>query len=285
MLPCGQCTGCRHDHAKMWAIRCVHEAKMHKENSFLTLTYRDDKLPIDGSLVKHHHQDFIKRLRSELKEKNPEHNGDLSYFHVGEYGKICPFCRQKHGLGRPHYHTLLFGYWPTDSTLHTERGGIRLYSSASLARLWGHGFVSVGHVTPESAAYCSRYSLKKFKGPHKAEHYVRHDCRTAEIRPIEPEYATMSRNPAIGKRYYERYGHEIRENDDVVVRGYLLKPPRYYDQLFDEIDPEGFYETKKSRRRAAKLNEHNNTPERLAVRKECHDARLKLKKRNYEDEN
>jgi hypothetical protein len=38
---CGQCLGCRMARSKEWAIRIMHEAKMHPENCFLTLTYED----------------------------------------------------------------------------------------------------------------------------------------------------------------------------------------------------------------------------------------------------
>ena len=37
-LPCGQCWGCRLQHSREWAIRCMHEAQMHEHNSFITLT-------------------------------------------------------------------------------------------------------------------------------------------------------------------------------------------------------------------------------------------------------
>lgn len=62
-LPCGQCLGCRLDYSREWAVRCTHESLLHKENSFITLTYDDEHLPEDGGLVKKHWQDFCKRLR------------------------------------------------------------------------------------------------------------------------------------------------------------------------------------------------------------------------------
>ena len=49
-IPCGQCIGCRLEKARQWAIRCVHESKMWEHNSFVTLTYNDFNLPIDGSI-------------------------------------------------------------------------------------------------------------------------------------------------------------------------------------------------------------------------------------------
>ena len=38
-VACGQCLGCRLDRSRMWAIRIVHEASLHDDNCFLTLTY------------------------------------------------------------------------------------------------------------------------------------------------------------------------------------------------------------------------------------------------------
>ena len=40
-LPCGQCMACRLNKSRDWATRCVLEAKMHKDNCFVTLTYKD----------------------------------------------------------------------------------------------------------------------------------------------------------------------------------------------------------------------------------------------------
>lgn len=62
-LPCGQCLGCRLDYSREWAVRCTHEALLHQENSFITLTYDDEHLPWDRGLRKKHWQDFAKRLR------------------------------------------------------------------------------------------------------------------------------------------------------------------------------------------------------------------------------
>ena len=40
-VPCGQCIGCRLERSRQWAMRCVHEAQLHRDNSFITLTYDD----------------------------------------------------------------------------------------------------------------------------------------------------------------------------------------------------------------------------------------------------
>lgn len=43
-LPCGRCIGCKIQRTQDWATRCLHESQQHKENCFLTLTYRPDLL-------------------------------------------------------------------------------------------------------------------------------------------------------------------------------------------------------------------------------------------------
>lgn len=51
-LPCGRCIGCRLERSRQWAVRCVHEAALHEDNAFITLTYDDDHLPYGGTLKK-----------------------------------------------------------------------------------------------------------------------------------------------------------------------------------------------------------------------------------------
>ena len=97
-IPCGVCLSCRLNRARDWANRCVLEASLRSENAFVTLTYDDSHLP--SSLVKAHLQAFIKKLR------NDGHS--IRYFGCGERGSLN---------GRPHYHVILFGYWPSDAVM------------------------------------------------------------------------------------------------------------------------------------------------------------------------
>lgn len=66
-LPCGQCIGCRLEYSRQWAIRCLDEAQMHKDNSFITLTCNDEAVKTLGrSLDVGVFQKFMKRLRKEV---------------------------------------------------------------------------------------------------------------------------------------------------------------------------------------------------------------------------
>ncbi len=75
-LPCGQCVGCRLARSAHWAVRCVHEAQLHSENCFITLTYAPEFLPKDGSLQVRHFQLFMKRLRKRF-------GSGIRFFHCG----------------------------------------------------------------------------------------------------------------------------------------------------------------------------------------------------------
>ena len=83
-ISCKQCTGCRQENQRQWAIRCIHEASLHLNNIFITLTYNPENLPEHNTLVKKHFQDFMKRLR---KHKKANKNNKIRYFHCGEYGE------------------------------------------------------------------------------------------------------------------------------------------------------------------------------------------------------
>ena len=92
-LPCGRCIGCRISYSRDWAVRCVAHADMFLNNSFITLTYQDSKLPVNGSLDYTHWVKFMKRLRKKF--------GRVRYYMCGEYGET---------FGRPHYHACLFNF-------------------------------------------------------------------------------------------------------------------------------------------------------------------------------
>lgn len=68
LLPCRQCVGCRLEHSRQWAIRCLDEAAMHKENSFITLTLSPENvLKYGRSLKIELFQLFAKRLRKAVE--------------------------------------------------------------------------------------------------------------------------------------------------------------------------------------------------------------------------
>lgn len=257
-LPCGQCIGCRLEYSRQWAIRCLHEASLHEDSIFLTLTYDDDHLPIDGSLTHRHYQLFAKRLRKHLP---------FRYYMCGEYGE---------NYGRPHYHALLFGLRFPDAERSTWSDDVMV--SETCNKLWGKGACGIGEVSFESAAYVARYTVKKVTGERAASHYESLNPLTGEIHSIAPEYCQASRRPGIGTGYYQRYKEETYRTDRVVVRGREMLPPKFYDELLRRDDEVQHAALKRNREELARANPHNST-QRLIEREKVTTARTKLKTR------
>lgn len=256
-VPCGQCIGCRLERSRQWAVRMMHEAKLHSENSFVTLTYSDEHMPEYGSLQVEDFQKFMKRLRKAISPRK------VRFFHCGEYGEKTR---------RPHYHACLFGYDFPDKVQWTIRGGHPVWRSPTLEDLWPLGLSEIGTVSFESAAYVARYITKKVTGRAAEAHYERCDPETGELVQLRPEYTTMSRRPGIGAGWFHRFQDDVFPSDEVIVRGKAVKPPKYYDGLYEVIDQEGAREVRQKRQR--NRSPENETPERLRVREVCTQARL-----------
>jgi len=126
---CGQCMPCRINRRRLWTARMMLESLLHSHNSFVTLTYDNDHLPRDGSVVPSHLQLFLKRLRASISPRV------IRFYGVGEYGD-----RTK----RPHYHVVIFG----------------LVYINELRSAWTKGMVHVGELNKDSAGYCAGYITK-----------------------------------------------------------------------------------------------------------------------------
>lgn len=277
-VPCGRCIGCRVDRSRQWAVRCFHEASLHQENCFITLTFDDKKLHLLRSykytkhdsdidifrrstyLYKSDFVAFIKRLRKEFYGNS---KGDVRYFHCGEYGEK---------FRRAHHHACLFGFNFPDRVLFQVKDGVRLYRSRILEELWPFGFCTIGDVTFESAAYIARYVVKKITGELAGSHY----------QGRLPEYITMSRRPGIGKVWLDKFQGDLYPKDFVVIRGRKYKIPKYYDRCYEATNPDDYGRIKAERVCRSRDNP-DNTPERLAVREEVQKANLKLLKRGFEN--
>lgn len=264
VVPCGQCIGCRLERSRQWSVRIMHEAAMHEDNCFLTLTYDDDHLPPDGSLRKSDFQKFIAKLRRDLAFY-------ISYFHCGEYGDLN---------WRPHYHAILFGIDFRDRVAFCRgEAGFASYTSATLSKYWEHGISTVGDVSSKSAAYVARYCLKKVNGDKAVDYYKRVD-EAGNVYWLEPEYATMSKKEGIGKRWFEKYGAEVIAYDGVVTAGMLGRPPRYYDKLRDRINHAELFGSKIDRMCKALKHKEDQTPERLKDRELVKKAAISNLKRD-----
>lgn len=294
-VPCGRCIGCRIARSQTWAIRSYHEAQLHTSNCFITLTYNDEHNPT--TLEMRHFVLFMKRLRKKFVPLNPyskqtqreqyekfrKENG-IRFFHCGEYGIVCRNCGYSESIcarlagdtncpgftkdiGRPHHHACLFNFDFPDKKLWKTKQGNKLYRSQILEELWSDpdtkrsmGFCTIGDVTFESAAYVARYILKKFnnKDPEKVENHYRGK---------KPEYVTMSRNPGIGKDWYDKFKNDVYPDDFVLTNKLRkMKPPRYYDNLFELEDPKTL--TKLKAKRTAKYIEKKLTEKQISESEE-----------------
>ena len=280
-IPCGRCVGCRLEYSRQWAVRCVHEAQLHENNSFITLTYNNENLPEDRSIHKEELQTFFKRLRKDLQVP-------IRYFACGEYGGQ---------RNRPHYHALIFGYDFPDKTLHTVHNGNALYTSSQLGQAWPKGYNYIGDVTFESAAYVARYVMKKWK-PDKRDEETEVDMKnavvdrdTGEIYPLEPEFCMMSRGRGrtepdprfrygIGSAWWDLYKGDT-EKGFITINGVKQALPKYYDSKMEDYDYE-ILETQQLNRQE-NFNPADNTTERLRVRETVRKAQVKQLKRTIEE--
>lgn len=255
-LPCGICIGCRLEHSRQWAMRCMHEAQLHEDNCFLTLTYDDEHLPDYRNLVKRDFQLFMKRLRKKYGE-------GIRFYGCGEYGDLYK---------RPHYHICIFGFNFKDRVLWKTINENKLFISDDLSELWPYGFSTIGELNFETAAYTARYCLKKYKGKNWKENYQRVDAETGEIINLQPEFALMSRRPGIGTNWYNMYNPEVFPLDRVVVNGREVKPPKFYFSKLEKLMPKTFQTIKDARRKAAL--KCKNSLERLNVKRHVKEQQI-----------
>ena len=247
-VPCGKCIECKLAYSRSWADRCMLEAQYHDKNCFLTLTY-DPKYvptgkrfdengkeiptvdPVTGEVKKFNTlrkkdlQDFLKRFRmyiNRIPKQNPDEvqryyrKGDdefkeIRYLACGEYGK----------QGRPHYHLIIFGWYPEESDIvpvgKNDLGQV-YYGSQTIAETWAvkdedgkkHslGFHVVAECEWNSCAYVARYVTKKLY-PIESDFYEK--CG------MEKEFIVMSRRPGIGSQWFD----EHNESYSTFLKTYL----------------------------------------------------------------
>lgn len=135
-VPCGKCNFCLLSRRMDWTLRLVQESKRWLSCYFITLTYDDQHLPADGSLVKEDFQKFMKRLRKDVSPVK------LRFYAVGEYGTVTQ---------RAHYHVILFNL-PDREVKYLDFH-------------WQKGNVHVGEVSLASIHYVTKYHVNRY-GDH-----------------------------------------------------------------------------------------------------------------------
>lgn len=142
VVPCGHCMACRIKRTQEWATRLMDEAAYYKKSVFVTLTYDEEHVPINGSLVKEDLQLYMKRLRKSIEPEK------IKFYASGEYGET---------KGRPHYHLIIFNMDVKDK---------KIFENA-----WKRGRVHCGECNELTCRYVASYVQKKLNGPKAKEVY------------------------------------------------------------------------------------------------------------------
>lgn len=203
-VKCGKCLECVKLYSIEWSFRIMDECSLYKENCFLTLTYNDEHLPVGGSVSRREVQLFVKLLRKRLSPLK------VRFFACGEYGKK---------LGRPHYHFIIFGWYPEDAYFFMYDGETELFRSPLLEEVWKKGFSSVCKVTPRTALYVAKYMNK-----YAYDHFGGKETGKA------PPFVQMSNRPGIG---YDCVYNVDLVSDRTYRDGRSCKIPRYYLKVME----------------------------------------------------
>ncbi len=186
-FPCGQCLHCRINRSRIWQHRLLLEQLTSQCSSFITLTYNDENVPENGSLVPEDVSKFLKRLRYYLPQRK------VRYYMVGEYGD---------GKERPHYHGALYN--------------VGLFDEQFVKQAWSIdgkeiGFIMLGDLNHHSARYLVGYVTK---GMTRKDNPM--------LKGRLPEFARMSKgNPGgLGAEAAKMIGQklETEEKNLAVVR-------------------------------------------------------------------
>lgn len=247
-IPCGRCMACRVNYGRLWSVRCVCEAKEHKENYFLTFTIDDqhvkDTLGNVGieNLVYVPTTDldditkFMKALRQD-QMRNYQIQG-IRYLACSEMGSQT---------FRPHYHMILFGAHLNDLKPYTKSSGYWIYTSEYLKGLWKQGEVYVGEVSADSAGYVAKYATKNTDSYKEL-------CDTLKVR--RPGLR-MSRRPGIGKHYFDKHRDQIMKDRGVYIEGKLVPIPEYWIDDVQDYESD-LLKNEREVSRLSKINQSNH---------------------------
>lgn len=249
-IPCRNCIGCEKRKTQDWTIRIYHESLHHREdwqdpvdkvtttipnNCMITLTYAPEHLPRHGALSHRNWDLFMKRFRKGERKQ-------LRYFQCGEYGG---------STGRPHHHAILFGHTFDDTYETTDASGKTYIHSHSLDAYWGLGRATVDPCNVGTIGYVAGYVAakrsKRFRENDDSFVPMMHDGPVEDftdehgirrIRPMVPEYSTMSKKPGLGYEWIKKNHLEVYRDDKVTIGPWEFHPPKYYDRMFELHRPD-----------------------------------------------
>lgn len=250
-IPCGQCRSCRIHKSREWANRCVMEATQYDEGKcwFVTLTYDDEHLPQGDVMRATLNPDDVTKFFHDLRQYYQRQYSwqGIRYFYAGEYGDLND---------RPHYHVLLFNCPIQDLNFYKISYNSDTYwTSPIFDKIWGKGYVVIGEMNWNSAAYTARYTLKKLNGDLGKEYY--------STQGVIPEFCRMSNRPGIGAGFLEKHKDKIYLNDEIILpspsygKSLIVKPPKYFDRKMkesaDDQDIIKIIKTTDARKRVAEM--------------------------------
>lgn len=242
---------------------------MHPKSSwFITITYDDHHLPgmwpdderTLGSLDPDEAQRFLKRLRKRSQLAK------FGYFLCGEYGGKTD---------RPHYHFASFGIPFLDKVEVGERNGYKVFQSETLRKAWPYGNHEITTLSFKAASYVAGYVMNKVVERTDPTKHLRVDELTGQIFEVEPEFQRMSRRPALGRKWLERYWQDVYPRDFVMMEGKPRRPPKYYDRWMETNQPEVMEEVRYQRF----LDQKEIDDDQLIIQERVHRSRNKLFKR------
>lgn len=196
ICPCGKCMPCRIARTRDWSIRLMMEEKTSTDTCFITLTYDDEHLPENGSLVKSDLQKFWKRLRKDCNSK-------IRYYACGEYGD------EKQ---RPHYHAIIFGLGVNETTRQLLKDNWRLCDSSRF-----NGTKSgLSFCEPDSIRYVTGYIQKKLNGDMAKIVYG------DRLAPFQCS------SQKLGNDYFITHKDELVKQGCLIYRGKTVNFPKYF---------------------------------------------------------
>lgn len=198
---CGKCIFCRKKRSTELAMKCVLHASLYEENCFLTLTYDEKRQGYHNEFNYKDIQDFKKRLRTQVWRTQARR---IEVFNVHEYGKN----------GKKHWHLIVFNFQPGQLVLHSMSGGLPLYTSVELQKIWPHGFHTIGNVSEGSAMYQAQYTQKDLRNGNALN-----------------EKKSHSKHSGIGKPYFLKNYSQILRNGFVSFSGGKRPIPRSFIRI------------------------------------------------------